>query len=40
MEKYHLEDFFLNLPKIELHAHITGCVRRSTLLELALKNNV
>ena len=40
MDKYVIDDFYLNLPKIELHAHITGCVRKSTLLDLASKYNV
>ena len=28
------------LPKIELHAHLNGCVRESTLLELARLRNL
>jgi adenosine deaminase len=30
-----MQDSF-NLPKIELHAHIYGCVRPTTFMELAL----
>lgn len=30
-----LLDFCQRLPKVELHAHLNGCVRESTLLELA-----
>ncbi len=29
-----------NLPKIELHAHIGGCFRPQTFLELAMAKNV
>jgi adenosine deaminase len=29
-----------NLPKIELHAHLNGCIRNTTLLELAAQRNV
>ncbi len=28
------------LPKVELHAHLNGCVRESTLLELARLHNL
>jgi len=26
--------FILDLPKVELHAHLSGCIRRNTLKEL------
>lgn len=29
-----------NIPKIELHSHIGGCVRPETFLELAQKKNI
>jgi len=29
-----------NLPKLELHAHIGGCFRPTTFLELAMAKNV
>ena len=32
--------FLHHLPKIELHAHLNGCIRESTLLELANERNV
>ena len=34
------ESVIHRLPKIELHAHLNGCVRESTLLELAKERNV
>lgn len=30
-------EFCKNIPKIELHAHLNGCIRKSTLLELLQK---
>lgn len=35
-----LHDFLFHLPKIEVHAHLNGCIRESTLLELANERNV
>ena len=35
-----LFQFFKFLPKIELHAHLNGCIRESTLFELARDRNV
>ena len=32
-----LLNFCKKIPKIELHAHLNGCVRRSTLYELGLE---
>lgn len=29
-----------SLPKIELHAHLNGCIRGTTLLELAAERGV
>lgn len=29
-----------NLPKVELHAHLNGCIRPITLLELAAARNI
>jgi len=34
-----MQDSF-NIPKIELHAHIGGCMRGSTFMELAMAKNV
>ncbi len=31
---------FKNLPKIELHCHLDGSVRPSTIIDLAIKNNI
>lgn len=33
-------DFVLRLPKVELHVHLNGCVRESTLFELANERGV
>jgi adenosine deaminase len=38
MEK--LKSFVDRIPKIELHAHLNGCVRESTLLELARERGI
>jgi adenosine deaminase len=38
MEK--LKSFVDRIPKIELHAHLNGCVRESTLLELAKERGI
>ena len=35
-----LLEFCQRLPKVELHAHLNGCVRESTLLELARLRNL
>jgi adenosine deaminase len=35
-----LISFLKQVPKIELHAHLNGCIRESTLLELAEERNV
>ena len=32
--------FLHQMPKIELHAHLNGCIRESTLLQLANERNV
>ncbi len=32
--------FLKHIPKIELHAHLNGCIRESTLLDLARERNV
>ena len=29
-----------NIPKIELHAHIGGCLRPKTFMELAIANDI
>ena len=34
-----MQDTF-SIPKIELHAHIGGCFRPSTFIELAMAKNV
>lgn len=34
------DDFVRKIPKVELHNHIVGAMRLSTVLELAKKNNV
>jgi len=35
-----LLNFLKQLPKIELHAHLNGCIRESTLMKLAEERNV
>ena len=35
-----LISFIRHMPKVELHAHLNGCIRESTLLELAKERNV
>jgi adenosine deaminase len=35
-----LQEFVESLPKVELHAHLNGCSRESTLFELAAERNV
>jgi len=35
-----LHEFLFHLPKIEVHAHLNGCIRESTLLDLARERNV
>lgn len=35
-----LETFLHQMPKIELHAHLNGCIRESTLIQLAQERNV
>ena len=36
----HDADFLSRLPKVELHAHLNGCIRESTLVELAKERNI
>jgi len=33
-------DYILNLPKVDLHCHLDGSIRLSTMLELARKNKI
>ena len=35
-----ITSFLRKMPKVELHAHLNGCIRESTLLELANERNV
>lgn len=35
-----LHDFIKRLPKVELHAHLNGCIRETTLFELAKERGV
>jgi adenosine deaminase len=35
-----LHKFIKSLPKIELHAHLNGCIREHTLVQLATERNV
>lgn len=35
-----MNDILGQMPKVELHAHLNGCIRESTLLELAKERNV
>ena len=35
-----IETFCKRLPKVELHAHLNGSIRESTLVELARERNV
>lgn len=35
-----MEEYIKALPKVELHAHLNGCVRESTLFELAKERGV
>lgn len=35
-----LKEYLHQLPKIELHAHLNGCIRESTLLQLASQRDV
>ena len=35
-----LKSFVERIPKVELHAHLNGCVRESTLLELAKERGI
>jgi adenosine deaminase len=35
-----LQEFVESMPKIELHAHLNGCIRESTLFALAKERNV
>lgn len=34
------EQFIARLPKVELHAHLSGCIRESTLIDLARERNI
>lgn len=33
-------EFLRRMPKVELHAHINGSVRKSTLLQIAERKNI
>lgn len=33
-------DFVKQIPKVELHAHLNGCIRETTLFELAKERNI
>jgi adenosine deaminase len=35
-----MNDFAINAPKVELHAHLNGCIRESTLFALAQERSV
>ena len=35
-----LYEYIQNTPKVEVHAHLNGCIRESTLFELAKERNV
>lgn len=35
-----MNDLLASMPKVELHAHLNGCIRESTLLDLANQRNV
>lgn len=35
-----LDNFVKSLPKVELHSHLEGSVRGTTVMELALRNGV
>jgi adenosine deaminase len=35
-----LQEFVESMPKVELHAHLNGCIRESTLFALAKERNV
>lgn len=41
VEKRSIYNFFKHhVPKIELHAHLNGCIRPETLMELAVERNI
>ena len=40
MGNEHLIEFCTRIPKTELHAHVNGCIREETLLELASERNI
>jgi len=40
MDDKKIDTFIKQVPKIELHAHLNGCVRESTLIELARERKV
>lgn len=36
-----MSELFVRMaPKVELHAHLSGCVRKSTLIEFANKKGI
>jgi adenosine deaminase len=35
-----MDDFIKRIPKVELHAHLNGCIRETTLFELAKERGV
>lgn len=39
-EDWELQQFVSAMPKVELHAHLNGCIREETLFELAKERNV
>lgn len=39
-EDHEMQKYVVDLPKVELHAHLNGCIRESTLFELAQERNV
>lgn len=40
MNSSSIKDFITVLPKVELHAHLNGCIRETTLLDLARRKNI
>ena len=39
-EDWELQQFVSAMPKVELHAHLNGCIREDTLFDLAKERNV
>jgi adenosine deaminase len=35
-----LQEYFARIPKVELHAHLNGCIREETLFQLAAQRHV